>query len=140
MTEFKSLETAWIALNKLHVRAHRNIEQALQEANLPRLDWYDVLWALECAPDGLRPYQMQDAMLFEQSSFSRLTTRLEKDGLIERSKDSADGRGLVLKITDTGKKLRAKMWPVYQQAIAAEMEHVAEQGNDLKALLYLSRP
>lgn len=135
MTDFETREAAWIALNQIHARAHRNIERALQDAGMPRLDWYDVLWALECAPDGLRPYQMQEALLFEQSGFSRLAMRLEKEGLIIRRKDKSDGRGLVLHITEQGKALRGKIWPVYRQAIDQEMRHASEQKDRLTALL-----
>ncbi len=134
MTDYDTLENAWVALNRLQLQAHRNIEAALAAAGLPKLDWYDVLWALERSEDGLRPYQMQEELLFEQSGFSRLSTRMAKDELIERVKDTTDGRGLTLRITETGKALRAKMWPVYRDAIAREMQRVKGQKVETDAL------
>ena len=50
---------------------------------------------------------------------TRLTDRMEKAQLVVRSDCPEDGRGTVCQITDAGRRLRARMWPVYKKQIEA---------------------
>ena len=80
-----SLVAAWVELSRAQRRASAMVEARLKEAGLPPLAWYDALWELDRAPEsGLRPFELEQAMLFEQSNLSRLAERLVKAGLIER--------------------------------------------------------
>jgi DNA-binding MarR family transcriptional regulator len=90
------------------------------QEGLPPLAWYDALLELERAdPPGLRPFELQKAMLFAQYNLSRLVDRLEAAGYVARSASEEDGRGQRLTITKSGRALRRRMWPVYADAIAA---------------------
>lgn len=85
---------------------------------MPPLAWYDVLLEVERSSDtGLRPFELERAMLLEQYNLSRLLTRIEHAGFVERQACDDDGRGLRIIITDQGRALRRKMWPVYALAI-----------------------
>ena len=111
--------SAWIALMRAQRRAMSLVEARLKEAELPPLSWYDALWELEKAgQQGLRPFELERALLFEQYNLSRLAERLVSAGLVERCECPNDRRGQVLKITPEGRALRDRMWAVYGHAIA----------------------
>jgi DNA-binding MarR family transcriptional regulator len=102
------------------VRAQRcvvlGIERAVKDAGFPPIEWYDVLWELEREGPS-RPREIQARQLFPQSNLSRLLDRIEAAGLVERDSCKEDGRGQVVRITEAGKKLRAKMWKAHAAAI-----------------------
>ena len=51
-----------------------------------------------------------------------------KAGYVEKRPCEGDGRGLVLVLTDTGKALRKRMWPVYHAAIQRQIgSHLNEK-------------
>src|SRR5687768_7589180 len=109
---------AWIGLLRAQRAALGRVEERLKAEALPPLDWYDALWELEKAGEvGLRPFELERAMLFEQYNLSRLAERLAKAGLIERDACAEDRRGQVLKVSPAGRALRRRMWEVYSQAI-----------------------
>jgi DNA-binding MarR family transcriptional regulator len=114
----KTVVRAWARLMKSQRLALASIEQALKAAGLPPLDWYDVLLELERAgANGLRPFELERAMLLAQYNLSRLIDRIERAGYVERRAYEEDGRGQLIVITDAGKAIRRKMWPVYARAI-----------------------
>jgi DNA-binding MarR family transcriptional regulator len=111
---------AWARLMKAQQLALASIEQSLKAAGLPPLGWYDVLLEVERAgAKGLRPFELERAMLLAQYNLSRLVDRIERAGYIERRTCEEDGRGQLIVITDAGKTIRRKMWPVYARAIEA---------------------
>jgi DNA-binding MarR family transcriptional regulator len=119
---------AWVRLERAHRAAQSAVEARLRKAGLPPLAWYDALLELERAdPAGLRPFELQKAMLFAQYNLSRLIDRLEAAGHVLRSASEEDGRGQVLTVTRSGRALRRRMWPVYAAAIEAAVgRHLSE--------------
>jgi DNA-binding MarR family transcriptional regulator len=109
---------AWARLMKAQQRALGEIEDALKAAGLPPLAWYDALLETERAgKEGLRPFELQQAMLLEQYNLSRLVDRLVAAGHVERQPCDEDGRGYRVAITEAGRAIRRRMWPVYARAI-----------------------
>ncbi|MCT8996829.1 MarR family winged helix-turn-helix transcriptional regulator [Chelativorans intermedius] len=120
MTEKPSeaVVSAWVALARAGRLATARVEERLKCAQMPPLSWYDALWELEKAGEGgLRPFELEKALLFQQYNLSRLADRLETAGLIARCACPQDRRGQVLKITEQGRALRRQMWVVYAEAI-----------------------
>ena len=114
----KATISAWARLARVQQQALRSIERALKEAGLPPLAWYDVLLELERAGGpGLRPFELDRAMLLAQYNLSRLIDRLEAAGHVERIACEDDGRGHLIAITAAGRAIRRRMWPVYARAI-----------------------
>ncbi|MFZ4407149.1 MAG: MarR family winged helix-turn-helix transcriptional regulator [Paracraurococcus sp.] len=109
---------AWTRLVRARQRVLSAVEAELKRAGFPNLAWYDALLELRRAgPEGLRPYQLEAAMLLAQYNLSRLVDRLEAAGHLARAPSPADGRGQVLTITGSGRTLLAAMWPAYAAAI-----------------------
>ena len=130
----KTAVRAWARLMKAQQLALASIELALKSAGLPRLDWYDVLLEVERAGEnGLRPFELERAMLLAQYNLSRLVDRLERAGYVERRVCEEDGRGQLIVIAGAGKAMRRKMWPFYAQAIESAVgQHLS--GKEAEAL------
>lgn len=119
---------AWIRLLRARQAAMEHVETALKDAGLPPWDWYDALWELDQAGEkGLRPLELERAMLIRQYGLSRLLDRIEKAGFLKRQPCEEDGRGQIIVITKDGRKLRQRMWRTYAPAInRAIAAHVSE--------------
>lgn len=109
---------AWARLLRAQKITLAKVETALSQAKLPPLSWYDALLELERGPeDGLRPKALEEELLLPQYGLSRLLDRLEKAGYVERRAVPGDGRAQRVLITDAGRDIRRKTWPVYSAAI-----------------------
>jgi DNA-binding MarR family transcriptional regulator len=136
----KTVIRAWARLMKAQHLALASVEQSLKAAGLPPLGWYDVLLEVERAgAAGLRPFELEEVVLLAQYNLSRLVDRIERAGYVERQPCEDDGRGLLIVITDSGKAMRRKMWPVYARAIEIAMgRHLSgKQAEALAELLGL---
>jgi len=118
---------AWAVLLTAHATLVEKIEEALAEADLPPLAWYDVLWELEKAPEGkLRMHELARRVVLTRSNLTRLADRLERAKLIERADTPHDRRGYDCVITRAGLVMRKKMWPEYKAQIERQFSrHVS---------------
>ena len=124
----KTSEQAWILLAMSHTRILEAIETDLKNAGLPSLRWYDVLLEVERAGDkGLRPYELEHALLLPQYGVSRLVDRIISAGYLQRHTCSEDARGQRLYITKNGSQLKERMWPVYAKALNRQLEQKMER-------------
>lgn len=131
---------AWARLMKAQQLTLATIERELKAADLPPLAWYDVLLEVERAgSEGLRPFELERALLLAQYNLSRLIDRIERAGYVERRLCAEDARGQLIAITERGKAIRRKMWPAYAKAIKAAVgRHLsAKQAETLDGLLGL---
>lgn len=110
---------AWARLMRVSRQLMESAEEALKAVGLPPLAWYDVLHELaEAGEGGLRPFQLIEHTLFAQYNISRLLTRLEADGFVEKLPVADDGRGQTIRIAAKGRDIRRQMWAVYGRSIA----------------------
>lgn len=118
---------AWSRLVRAHGAALGHVERALKDAGLPPLEWYDVLLELERA-GPLRPRDLQGRLLLAQYNLSRLLDRMAAAGSVGKQPCAEDGRGHVVAITEEGRALRLRMWPVYARSIEGAVgERLSEQ-------------
>ena len=105
---------AWKALLGAHTALIARVEAALEDANLPPLAWYDVLWAIRRAPGRrIRMADLAEDVTISRGGLTKLADRLEASGLLRRERVDEDGRGVHAVLTDDGAKLLRRMWPVY---------------------------
>ncbi|MDK1387982.1 helix-turn-helix domain-containing protein [Sinorhizobium sp. 8-89] len=110
--------TAWARLVRAQRAVMAGIEGELKQAGFPPLSWYDVLLELKRRPDGrLTPRELEQEMLFEQYNLSRLLDRMEAEGLVRRIPYPGDKRRQLIEITEEGRSLQRRIWPVYAAAI-----------------------
>ena len=111
--------TAWARLLRVARSLTEGAEEALKEAGMPPLAWYDALHEIaEAGEEGLRPFQLPERLLLAQYNVSRLLARLEAEGLVEKREVAGDGRGQTIRITRAGRDMRRRMWSVYGPEIA----------------------
>jgi DNA-binding MarR family transcriptional regulator len=65
---------------------------------------YDVLYTLSKCPQALRLAELNRYVLLSQPALSRMVDRLVDRGLIRRTADPADGRGVRLALTECGRE------------------------------------
>jgi DNA-binding MarR family transcriptional regulator len=104
--KFSELELdAWRGFLRTHATLVRELDEELTERHALPLSSYDVLVQLDAAPEGrLRMSHLADAVLLSRSGLTRLVTRLEKQGLLERAECPSDARGAFAAITDAGRE------------------------------------
>ena len=96
--------TAWRALVQTVARLPTALDVQLQrDSDLSFLEYY-VLAALSEAPEGTVGMSTLAVLTnAEQSRLSHLVTRLERQGLVGRERDRANGRYINAVITDSGR-------------------------------------
>ena len=106
---------AWRSSLNAHAAMTRRIERELEDASLPPLSWYDVLWALRRAPETrLRMLELARAVVtISPSGLTRLVDRIEAAGLLRREACATDRRGFEAVLTGEGRAMLRRMWPVY---------------------------
>ncbi len=68
------------------------------------LSWYDVLLELNAAPGrSLRMQDLGERVVLSRSRVSRLVDDLERQGLVERRPDPADGRATLASLSAAGR-------------------------------------
>ena len=130
----------WALMLGAHARLLAAMEQRLKDAGLPSLEWYDVLWALEQAPDHrLRMSALAEGLMLTRFNVTRLVDRLEREDLVSRQRSKEDRRGAEAVLTAKGRALRSKMWPVYRTAIEELVNRHLSEAQHLGLQLTLSR-
>src|SRR5690625_1133177 len=94
----------------------RRVEQVLQPFQLSYFE-YAVLATLRVAtePHGLSPNALIDRLLCSSGGLSNVVKRLEGRGLLNRSADPEDGRGVLVQLTGEGKALADRAMPIHAQ-------------------------
>jgi DNA-binding MarR family transcriptional regulator len=95
----------------------RSINAVLQPFGL-KYQEYAVLATLRVSgpPYRLTPSRLQATLLFTSGGLSNLLKRLEREGLVRRSTDPKDGRGVLVKLTAKGQRLADQAMPKHAAA------------------------
>jgi len=115
---------AWVNLVRARHAVVSAVEADAKAAGMLPLEWYDVLWDLERHGDGVRPFELEQRLLFQQYNLSRLIDRMVAAGLVKKATCPEDKRGHLLTLTEAGRKQRKATWPVYAKAVN---KHLAEK-------------
>src|SRR5690348_13187114 len=111
-------QRAWGALLHVYADLVPLFDRELRRTTGLSLAWYDVLLELNAAPDRKLPMgELGEKVVLSRTRVSRLVDELERDGLVIRSSNPADGRSAHAEITKAGRdRLRAAA-PIYLSAI-----------------------
>ena len=92
------------------------------------LSEYTALMHLSEAPGrSLRMSDLAAACALSLSGMSRIVSRLELQGLVERERASCDGRGLNAVLTDAGLARLRRAWPTHLASVRRQMmDHLRE--------------
>ncbi len=98
---------------------------------------YNVLRILRGAPAGLACGEIAGRMITRDPDVTRLLDRLEKRGLISRSRETRDRRTVMTRITPDGLKLLSRLDGPVRAAHRRQLGHLGR--NRLRALTELLR-
>ena len=117
----------WRTLAALHARIEDRLERALQREHELWVSEYTVLDVLN-RQDGfhLRMNQLSNAVVLSQSATTRLVTRLEDRGLLQRYLCPTDRRGIYTEVTEKGHELLALARPTHDRTLSESLAAAAE--------------
>ncbi len=93
---------AWLAFLRAHATLLRQLAVDLVEETGLTLGDYDVLHQLALAGGSLRMTELADKAYSSRSGMTRRVDRLVEQGLVRRTETEADGRSVVVELTDEG--------------------------------------
>jgi len=82
---------------------------------------YDVLYTLSKQDGPMRLLELNRSVLLSQPALSRMIDRLGGRGLIARTPDPADGRGVLLALTEEGRATQRRLGIRHAHSVAEAM-------------------
>src|SRR3954447_10308243 len=110
---------AWDSLLRAHATLVRRLDTDLERETGLALADFDVLAQLAKAGGELRITELADRALISRSGMTRRVARLVAEGLVRRNRASADGRGIVVALTDAGITRLAETAPAHARGISS---------------------
>jgi DNA-binding MarR family transcriptional regulator len=109
---------AWRALLRAHSSLMRELSTDLaMKTRLPLGD-FDALAQLALAGGELRMTDLAAKTFSSRSAMTRRVDRLVEEGLVRRTSSDADGRGVVIALTETGLARLVEAVPVHLKGVS----------------------
>ena len=111
---------AWEALMTAHASLIRRFaaEDSWEDLSMRE---YDVLYTLSKCPDPIRLGELNRHVLLSQPALSRMVDRLVERGLVTRTADPKDGRGVRLALTEEGLAVQRRIGRRHGRSVATAM-------------------
>jgi DNA-binding MarR family transcriptional regulator len=111
---------AWEALLSAHASLMKRFaaQDIWQDLSMRE---YDVLYTLSKCPGPQRLSELNRHVLLSQPALSRMVDRLADRGLVQRQTDPADGRGVLLSLTEEGQALQRQIGRRHARGVASAM-------------------
>ncbi|MQA76007.1 MAG: MarR family transcriptional regulator [Solirubrobacterales bacterium] len=129
---------AWKAFLRAHARLFSELDAELRAEHGLTIGDFDVLVQLADAPTGrLRMCELADAVLLSPSGLSRRVERLQRAGLVDRERASADARSIEAGLTQAGRRRFRRMRRTHRADIRERFSDRfdAEELDQLEALM-----
>jgi DNA-binding MarR family transcriptional regulator len=112
--------TTWRAIVASHAAACTALERELGERHGLGVSDFEVLERLAESEDHkFRAQELADAVHLSQSALSRLISRLERNGLVDRCMCDNDRRGIFVTLTEAGRRRHAEAAPTHRDVLAS---------------------
>src|SRR5207249_2947163 len=109
---------AWDSFLRAHATLMRRLELDLEQVTGLALADFDVLAQLARAGGELRMTDLAARALASRSGMTRRVARLVEDGLVGRANADADGRGVIVALTDAGMARLTETAPVHLRGVS----------------------
>src|SRR6266851_4089444 len=109
---------AWRSLLRAHATLMRQLDTDLEKKTGLALADFDVLGQLAAAGGELRMTDLAARALISRSGMTRRVARLVNEGLVRRADNDADGRGVVVVLTDAGVARLTETAPVHLRGVS----------------------
>ena len=124
--DLPALVSAWRSLAACHAAVCAALERELGERHGLGVSEFEVLERLaENEGHKFRVQELADSVHLSQSTLSRLISRLEQHGLVQRNMCDADRRGIDVCLTDAGRQRHAEAQPTHRAVLAATLPPTA---------------
>ncbi len=126
---------AWRSLAQTHAAVSGRLQDALAQAELPPLAWFEMLAAIAASEEErMKMGELAEALVITRGGLTKLVDRLVKAGLIERTFCDTDRRVSYATLLPAGAELLEEMVPVVsgelELAFAARLSE--RQADDLR--------
>ena len=108
---------AWGLFRRSHEQVVRAVDADLIRERNRALAEFDLLAALVAHGGRALMRTIGDDLGLSKSNVTRLTDRVEGEGLVERERDAIDGRVVHLRLTRAGREEFRRVLPAYQRAL-----------------------
>jgi DNA-binding MarR family transcriptional regulator len=112
---------AWKSLLAAHATLVRELSEHRDVWAGISMKEYDVLYTLSQCPEPVSLSELNRHVLLSQPAMSRMVGRLAGRGLIARSADPRDGRGLLLSLSEAGRELQRRIGRQHARDVARAM-------------------
>lgn len=109
---------AWVSLLEAHATLVRRLESDLERETGLALADFDVLAQLARAGGELRMTDLAARALISRSGMTRRVARLVEEGLVQRADADADGRGVMVALTQAGVARLTETAPAHARGIS----------------------
>lgn len=109
---------AWRSLLQAHATLMRRLDTDLMTETGLGLADFDVLGQLASAGGDLRMTDLAARVFSSRSGLTRRVARLVDEGLVSRARSDADGRGVVVALTDAGVARLHETAPVHLHGVS----------------------
>src|SRR5919106_2926637 len=109
---------AWRALLRAHATIVRELATDLAMRTRLPLGDFDVLAQLALAGGELRMTDLATKAFSSRSAMTRRVDRMIGEGLLRRTRSEADGRGVVIALTEAGLSRLTEAVPVHLEGVA----------------------
>src|SRR5438309_599279 len=110
---------AWRSLLRAHATLMRQLDTELEKETGLALADFDVLAQLALAGGELRMTDLAARALISRSGMTRRVARLVDEGLVRRADTDADGRGVMVVLTDAGVARLTEASAVHLRGVSA---------------------
>lgn len=122
MADQGAMEQQWREMSLRHARISEALERELQRRHDLSVTELDALQRLaDYEQHGCRLQELVDCVPMSQSALSRLVSRLEAQGLVERRSCDTDRRGIFAQLTDDGRARLAEARPTKLRVLAEQL-------------------
>jgi DNA-binding MarR family transcriptional regulator len=124
--------SAWRAVVTSHAAVTERVGKAFAAQDLPPLSWFELLWAVNKAPEG-RPSmsELAEWLTLSRGGITKLVDRLQDAGYIERVSCAEDRRSLQAELTPAGERILEEMRQVYETELARHLSVISADEADL---------
>ncbi len=121
-------QRAWRAILRSTHLTRVAMEEALDAYGVS-MGEYELLSMVSEAPGGrMRMSALAELVVQSRSRVSHTATRLEQRGWVRRDRSTDDGRGVVLVLTDEGRRMITELAPVHVESVRqALLDHLSRE-------------
>lgn len=119
-------EDAYVSLLVTGDVLSRKVEKLLKTAHVS-ITQYNVLRILRGSPQGLPCREIASRMITRDPDITRLLDRLEKQGLVSRSRETKDRRMVLTRVTAKGLHLLAELDAPVMETHRTQLGHLGRE-------------